>query len=301
MHRGLLSVSLSVLVALLSACEKTGDKTPPQISRVYTQALHVHPSYEEKAGNTANYALYGKFEYRITDPQGVDDINRVVLSNRNNGLEYTFIQRSNGRLILETYDPALNVFGNTIANPQDSTRIDLQNWIMTANDLSLYSTSRRVTFALPDGDMPSTEGFVYTPDYAGDGPGEDGIPAMELMTIADNNLVFTEDTMTQTFRIEFQTTDARAKNYALWFYTLNPGVTPVTIVKHDSPSIASNPIVFGQNTTLTLPWSEIDYDAGVQFLEGVHIVLLDEPVESELVNDRKWFSYVGVSEFVELP
>ena len=128
------------------------------------------------------------------------------------------------------------------------------------------------------------------------------------MTIADHGLSFTANTTNQTFTIEFETTDPKAKNYSILLYTDDPQVADVGVggqvgeASYDSPSIVSAPIVLGQKTVLTLHWSDIDLHSSFteSQLVSAHVVLYDDATTFGLVAGETWFNYLGVSEFFTL-
>jgi len=187
--------------------------------------------------------------------------------------------------------------------PFNSDRVELNNWLVNAKDLQGESSSQSFGFSLPDGDPVVDQLFVYSNDYAGSTI--NGVEAMEVMTVVNNNLKLTADTSEVTkefFELRFDVTDMRAKNYSLWFYTDDPDVLPVVKLEHDSSLIENKSIVPGGTTIVKLPWSEIEaagiYSASA--IRGVHIVLNDAPTDLALVQDGVWFAYEGISEYVGL-
>lgn len=298
------------LLVLISGCEKKGEITAPEVGQVFTQVIHYHPSFLEKhPGHTATGSLFSQATFRVSDPDGLDDLNMLAVEDINNGLSYELVNRLPHESIGVHYQNTTNLFFD-VFEADGLDRIELNNWQVSAIDLQGYTSHKAFEYALFDGVQASTEQFVFSPDYLGLDTG-DGVAAMEAMTQADNSISFTDNGTS--FTISFDVSDSRASNYAIWFYdqsaltTLPSDIVTLEdaakgILDSDSGAIVSNPIIFGQTTTLTVNWSDIDLDSNVlsSSLDGMHIVLYDDPLDSFISASRAWFSQAGISEYISL-
>lgn len=240
-------------------------------------------------------------EFRADDPDGFTNINTIDVVDKTNERTYNLVTRLSDGDWGASYVQLADVFRRFFLEPFNSNRVELANWQINAKDLQGYTSSRSFGFSLPDGADVIDEVFAYSSEYNG-GSTTNGVEAMEAMTIADNNLSFTSDSSSQ-FIIEFETSEAKAKNYALWFYTADPGVLPVYRIDYDDSLILGDPIQQGELTSITIPWSVInqpDSSVAASSLFGVHVVLYDEAIDSELISGATWFGWEGVSEYFTL-
>ena len=182
----------------------------------------------------------------------------------------------------------------------------LEDWELIAEDEDGNVTTKKFQFLVPGGDLPSdlpnTERFVYSSEYAGSSSG--GIEGLEAMTIVDNSIVFTADLGTRSFHIEFETSDTRAAHYGFAFYDVSSGIRYMGSVEANSPSISSMALVPGQALVIDVPWDEITFEEGFfdpTQVGGLHIKLFDEPIKwSTPSTTGVWFNYVSFSEYISL-
>lgn len=294
---------------VLAGCENKGEISGPEVGTIYSQVIHYHPSFIDKhGGSTATGSLFAQAILKVSDPDGLDDLNTLSVDDLNNSANYELVNRLPNESIGAHFDNPTDTFFD-VFEADGLDRIDLDNWRVNVKDLQGYTNAKTFSYALFDGDVASTEEFVYSPNYTGLDTA-DGVLAMEAMTIADNNITFTRDSASQLFTISFDVTDVRASNYAIWFYddsalsalptdivsleSFAKGVLPV-----DAASIQDNPIV-GGTTSLTVNWAEIERsgNALASSFDGIHIVLYDAEVVTSFNTNGHWFSQSGISEYV---
>lgn len=293
-------ILISIVGLILIACENVGDKTPPVISQVYSKVTQFHPDYWEKAGEPVNTRLAVSFEFRVDDPDGFTDINTIDVIDTTNDQTYNIVTRLSNQGWGSYYNTANDIFEVDYFVPFNADRVELTGWQLNAKDLQGDSKSRGFGFPLPDGEEVIDEVFVYSSEYSA--IKTDGIEAMEVMTVADNQLSIDYNSATGLITLEFVATDPRAKSYSIWFYTDTPNVKPVAQANHDSLAIGSMPIVTDQLTTLVLSQSDIEMKAisSVTQIKGAHIILSDASVDSNLLADEQWVAYEGVSEYLTI-
>lgn len=292
----------------LVGCERVGDDPAPEVSEVFANITHYHPSYWQKAGMAADLRLASTLEFRINDPDGISDLHEVDLLNETEELSFPLLRRSGNVLFGSAYNQALDLFRNTSTNTQQPSRIELHGWKVRAKDLSGAIRSRDFDYRLPDGSLSEAGDFVYSPDYVGDM--SNGVPTMEAMTTAGNGLSLTVDSVNEFFDIEFQTADLNASHYEILFYGDDPKAQEVGIeghigiLRYDAQVIDATPINHGGTTIVTVFWDDEDLELHPNFsaedLVGAHVVLYDAPVDFTLVQNAVWFSYAGVSEYFTL-
>jgi len=293
------------LYLCLSACESNegpiSSQNAPVIGQIQTNITHYHPSYFDKWDDEIKRTIDYSFAVKMSDPQGLGNIYHLLAMDTAREEYHALL---GGELEFYTlsdwYQDYFKGFERTVYNIYSPDRVNLKNWSMYAVDRQNNQTTRDFEFTLPDGEPVLDEQYVYSSIY--ENPDIEGIPGLEAMSISENSLSIVSNLETESYTIEFEVSDARAKNYALWFF--NSGINPDEIgtVDQFSSSIVSNPIVLGQKVSMQLPWSEIQIkqNYSVEDVFGVHIVLLDEPVEFKFLEHELRSSYLGVSEYLTL-
>jgi hypothetical protein len=123
------------------------------------------------------------------------------------------------------------------------------------------------------------------------------------MSIADNALSVSSDSGTSSFNISFQSTDTRASNYIIDFYSALPERAHIGYAsKYISSSIESTPVTANTAINLALPWEEVYFARGIDAsaVASMRITLMNEEVELDYLDNVFWMSYVGISELVDL-
>jgi len=289
----------------LGACvSNEGGDQDPTIGEVQTNIIHYHPSYTAKWPDEIQRTLDYTFALQANDPQGLGDILHLWAVDTFTALgEYHAIVGGSVQFypVEVWYQADFQGFERRVYNLFSLDRVNLQTWHIESIDHDGNNTQRSFEFTLPDGEPAQNEQYVYSSSY--ENPTENGVAALEAMTIAGNGLSIIADEVSESYTIEFTVSDDRAKNYALWFYDNAESPVEIGVVDQLSLSIASSPIVFGEKTTLQLPWSEIPLKDGYarEDIFGVHVVLLDQPVAFKFLANELWSTYYGVSEYLVLP
>lgn len=198
----------------------------------------------------------------------------------------------------ECYISNLDLYDCMFYSEVSLNRINLNNWEVVAVSKLGEITSKDVEFLLPGGDSAEDGEFIYSSLYSGST--QYGIVALEAMAIANNGIEFSSNSGSQSFHIEFETTDDRATHYGFAFYDGTTNINYIGEVLPHSPSIESMPIAQGQKTVIDIPWSEVTLYGKTKIadIDGLHIKLLDEPIE--WLNGGEWFNYISLSEFITL-
>ena len=288
----------------LSACSSGPgeDEFAPQILSVYSDIIHRHPSFYAKWPDRPQRSIDFHFSVNVTDPQGIGDIYKVYVRDLNEGYAWSLFDANEVNPWSECYRGA-GVFECRRYPGNHVDYANLKNLEVVVQDRSGYTRRKKFSHLLADGAQPDSERFVYSSQFTGDIT--DGYPALQAMTLAENNLDFSADPGTQSFHVEFTVTDSRASHYALDFYDATDTANYLGSVPLDSSSLASHPIVLGQTTVVDVPWSEIEFENGysVEDIKHLHITLYDTPIPW-IINDKNeghWFNQVATSQVVSLP
>ena len=297
-----LSYSLYIFLLLcLSGCESQGGAESyqilPKIGEVQTSITHYHSDFFSKWSDETNRTIDFSFAVQVTDPQGLRNLYHILALDNAREEYYALLGGDREFYSFSAwYKSYFQGFERTVYNIYEPDRVNLQDWSMYAVDGHNNTTTRNFEFTLPDGEPVVDQQYVYSSTY--ETPDTDGIPALEAMTIAENNLSIVADIETESYLIEFDVSDERAKYYAFWFY--DSDINPEKIATVDE---RTTPIVFGQKVSVQLPWSDIQFASGytTEDVFGVHIVLMDDPVEFKYLENDFRPSYLGVSEYLVLP
>ena len=300
-------IKLIALTLLLSACggssttpEDATTNTAPEISSIYTDIIHYHPSFWEKWETSPTKGIQITFSFRVDDPDGLSDIDDIYVRNYVNNDDYDIYSGPNNVPLERFYNSRFNTFEGTFYTFGSLDRVDLRNWVVVASDKNGNITEREFEFSLSDYELAPDSDYVYSDQYSS--PDYNGVAAMDAMTISENNLALESNIGTQSFNIKFQTNDDRASHYAITFYGSAPDYKYLGWANQISPSIVSTSIVTGEQTSLDLPWSEIYFieDAQPIDVNGVHVILFNEPIEKDFIEDYIWYSFLAYSEYFTL-
>ena len=293
------------LYLCLSACESnegpSNSQSSPKVGQIQTNITHYHSSYFDKWDDKINRTIDYSFAVTVSDPQGLGNIYHLLAMD-NAREEYHALV--GGELEFYTlsdwYQHYFKGFERNVYNIYSPDRVNLKNWTMYVVDSENNQVFHDFEFTLPDGEPVLDEQYVYSSAY--ENPGFEGVPGLEAMSISENSLSIISNPETESYIIEFEVNDTRAKNYAIWFFDGDVNPNKIATVDQFSASIVSNPIVHGHKVSMQLPWSEIQIkqDYSVEDVFGVHIVLLDEPIEFKFLESELRPSYLGVSEYLIL-
>ncbi|TNC82707.1 MAG: hypothetical protein C9356_02185 [Oleiphilus sp.] len=273
----------------------------PEIAKIYTDIYHAHTSFFDKWEITPNATIRFTVSASITDPQGVDNIKNVFVVDLDQDWYWTLLGGSRNIPLSDCYYELDEIFECVFHMGDNSHSVNLRGYALVVEDWDGNEATKQFDFLNIGGDPLDTEQFAYSDEFTGST--DNGLPGLEAMTIDENDLVFTSNPATQSFHIEFETSDSRAAHYGFAFYEGSSELDYIGDACLCAPSIESMPIVFGQTTRIDLPWSEIDFKPGYQAEDvfGVHIKLYDEPIAMEHPKmGGLWFNYISYSEFLPL-
>ena len=300
-------IKLVVLTFLVTACggssknsEDVAINTAPEISIIYSDIIHYHPSFWGKWNIAPTKGIQITFSFRVDDTDGLSDIDDIYVRNYVNSDDYDIYSGPNNVPLEKFYNTRFNIFEGTFYTSGSLDRVDLKNWVVVASDKSGNITEREFEFSQSNYELVSNSDYVYSDQYSS--PGFNGVAGMEVMTISDNNLALESNSGTQSFNIKFQTNDDRASHYSIAFYGSAPNYQYLGTANQASPSIVSTSIVTGEQISLDLPWSEIYFinDAQPIDVNGVHVTLYNEPIENDFIENYLWYSFLAYSEYFTL-
>jgi hypothetical protein len=287
---------LFILTLVLAGCSSGGssnnnDTDSFKVDAVFTDIWHQHQSFYEKWDFSPDIGIRFTVSATLSGLKGPDNLSGVYFRDKISGREWSLTHESCSIQNSNTYECIL--YSSVSLN-----RVNLKNWEIIAENKQGEVIYKDVEFLLPNGDAVIDEQFVYSTIYSG--LKDNGIAALEAMTITENEIVFSTNPISQSFHIEFESTDSRAKNYGFVFYDGTTSINNIGEVKSNSPSIESMKIVQGQKIIIDIPWSEVTMynNAEISDINGLHIKLLDEPID--WLNTGKWFNYISLSEFITI-
>jgi len=302
----LVKLNITLSAFFLVACSSGSSSDGPKVGKVYSAIAHYHPSFyqqQQQEGVDEDITISYSFSVKV-NPQGNDKIVSLYAIDKSNSESHFIISGENNNK-LEEGEWLDNDFAGSLLttyDPDNLHRFHLNKWKMVAFDKSNNSDTRNFEFELAGGEQVLNEDFVYSDAYTGSI--EDGVEGLEVMTVASNNLSFTFDSDTKRFKVNFTATDLRAKFYQIQFYIESEDddsqIENVSIARSDSAAVEGTPLNIGEATLLEIPRAEIELgkDVDTSDIIGIHISLLDEPIEMK--DDKLWYSHYGVSEYIPL-
>ena len=253
--RFVLSFIFLGLTLILSACTSgpSEDEFSPKIGEIDTSITHYHPSaYSHKpADEQRTIGFIARVS--ITDPDGLGDITNIYIYDKNN--DSYFILKDKSKLNADAdcfqVQEIIECSFYSKAHPDD---MNLTGYELVAVDFHGYSSRKSFQFKLPAGAAVDTEEFVYSDEFQGGTP--NGIEGLEVMTIDNNDMVFTLDD--QKLHIEFVSNDDRVQEYGVSLY--NAESEAIGEVAFDSAAIKAARVVPGAPTSVDIPLNQIEYE-----------------------------------------
>jgi len=287
---------LFTLTFLLTGCSGSESSDSLKVGNISTDIVHYHPSFYGKWDVTPNSSIRFTVSVSISDSKGTDNLSDLYFHDKVNDRYFDMLGGPDNITKEECYYSDFDVFECRYYSSINLDRVNLSNWEVVVENKQGESSRKDFEFLLPSGDLVDDEQFVYSSIY--NGSTKNGITALEVMTTANNGLVFSSNPGLQSFHIEFSNTDNRAAHYSFIFYKNTADIRYIAKAILDSPSIESMPMIQGQKTSIDIPWSEITLldNATINDINGLHIKLFDEPIE--WLNDELWFNYISYSEFI---
>ena len=255
-----------ILVSLLFGCNSDGSSSndPPTVEITGWIIENVDESVASKYGNIANATAYFSIWLDVVDPDGIDDIVYVEISNPDD--RYWILRDSSSGFDL--YDPEDKVFFidwcYSSAHPHT---IILGQYRAFVQDSAGNQATATINFSSPGTALPE-EGFIYSEDYLGSTVG--GIEMIKRASVT--NFIKGEDSII----VEFQVDDARVYNGYIWLYNGSPEY--ITWSGYFKNTINSGSGILNDGTTNTLQIQSSDLELGIYSwddINGFHIVLTD--------------------------
>lgn len=298
-----LYILLPLALFLLTACNDSDDvhpNGPPVIHDIKTDITHWHTHYVSSMDDLEARISF-TVSLLITDPGGLQDLAEVYIENPADSRSWYLVGGPENVRWYRNYDVVRGVLEYRSFDPDNLDAITLNGWELVVQDHQGNEVRQPFDFMLPDG-QPADDGVrVYSAEFAT--PDLDDVPALEAMSIADNALSVSSDPGTSSFNISFQSTDTRASNYLIDFYSALPDRRHIGYAnKFISPSIESTPINTTAATNLSLPWEEIYFAHGIdaEDVASARITLMNEDVELDYLEGVFWMSYAGISELIDM-
>jgi hypothetical protein len=288
-------------IFILTACTSgpSEDEFAPEIGDIYSTIIHYHPNFYSDLLSEDPRTIEFIISVSVTDPDGSDDITDIYLYDKNNNINRYFLRSS---VLSSKYDcskPAGDLLECSFYSSDQPDNIDLSGYEIVAVDRHGYSSNKSFEFKLPAGVEVEDQEFVYSDVFSGGT--NNGIAGLEVMTIADNDMVFSLDEVE--LHVEFTSEDPRVREYALELYDDATPPKFIGEVAFDTIVIQANEISSGVQTLVNIPLSQINFIDGniASNISGLHIVLFDQStVSTQLEVQSEWFNYRGYSEFITL-
>lgn len=283
---------------ILSACSSgpSADEFSPKIGEIDTTITHHHSSHKPEKERSISFIA----RVSVTDPDGLGDITNIYIHNKNNNSYFIFKNNSKLNSDADCFQEQA-IIECVFSTKEYPDEMNLRGYDLVAVDFHGYVSRKSFEFKLPNGIAVDDEEFVYSDEYLGGTP--NGIKGLEVMTIANNQMVFTFDE--QYLHIEFVSNDEedRVKEYGVSLYNDAAVREHVATVSFDESAIQEAPIESGIKTIVDIPLNQVVFEDGFgkSNIKGLHIVLFDEATTSNLQDvTGKWFNYSAYSEFIPL-
>lgn len=290
------------LFILISACSSgpSEEEFSPRIGDIFTDIINRHPSYFSKSASDSFQTIEFTVSVNVTDPDGLSDLQDVYIHDSTNNWYWSLLNSNDAQPWSKCHQGD-GLFSCYFYSSNYLHDIKLKGYEIVAVDLRGYTTRKSFEFRLPGGEIVDDEVFVFSESFTGDTV--QGIPALETMNIIDNEMAFSLDSGSQVLHLEFSSHDNRAQEYSLELFDGSEIPKLIGTVSYSKSSIVSTPIIFGQKTIVDIPFSEITFvdGFGSTHINGLHVILYDEPVEwTQVSGSSLWSNYVGFSEFISL-
>ncbi len=271
----------------------------PNIAFVQADVAHSHESFDGKWAAPLSRDLRFAVATRVSDPLGLQNIRRIYVHRSADDRVWPLLDTDWGSEAFSCYEAGIDVFECQFHDSSNVSSLPVRGWELVVVNKQGLETRTRFAFALPGGNDATLVEHIYADTYSGNT--DAGVSALEALTIARNTISVTADAGSQSFRIAFTATDARAQYYSFVFYGAGPAYDYIGRVALSSSSLTSMALVPGQLTEVSVPWSEVEMKEGyhVNNIAGMHIKLYDQPVEW-MAYDGYWFQHLSYSEFIPL-
>lgn len=292
-------LGLLVVLLLITACNSgpSEEEFSPKIGDINTAILQLRTGSSTEDPATDDVALGFSFVAKITDPDGVGDIDSIRVRHEESGLTFTVLSVSG---LNEGCSYFSNLFNCSFRMSEEIETFSLSGFEVIAVDIRRYTTTKSFDLKSLTGDELNDETFAYSEKYSGDTVF--GIEALEAMSVENNDIEVSLDNDSEMLNVEFETTDSRADTYYLSLSSRmgDTKFRQIGLVPASNSDIQNSPIIFGHKTVVSIDYDDIQFssdDYSVEDIEGITIVLGDEPVESSTgLGGGLWSNYTGLSE-----
>ena len=277
----------SFTLCVLMSCELSQKNEPPSFLRyVGWTAENIDPSYWTKRGDTSNATAFRDFWVYVDDPDGVDDIVLIQVTDPN----YSTWTLQNSETGKSYYDEDGGFWGGWMRHyDSDSPHtVVLGTYMVFARDSAGNEITTSVSFNAPG--SSSGSGFIYSENYSLSTAG--GSKMLQRATSISGIKGASDIT------IQFKVDDTRVINGYVWFYdnTLNY-ITGSdwfrTTINSNSGIIYTDGITAN---TLQISSSELDLGSySLSDVNGFHIVLTDG---AQYAPNETWYDNRSISEYV---
>jgi hypothetical protein len=282
----------------------TQANNPPEIGRVLTGIRNIaYIGGESTDSDSQSHSIEFFVNAEVIDPDGFDDLKYIDITQVDDDWWWTLLGLPNDENRNVCRRDQSNIFSCRFHSSFRPHSIKLTNWKVFAEDMAGNVTEKPFQFAGFDGETAAGNDIMYSPKYSGNRT--NGLPAIESLSVERNGLSAEVNEATETFRITFEATDTRIKNYSvdLWAFVEDElqgtyNWAYVGYAKFSSPSIQSSPVVVGTQTMVDLSWSDISFRPGFRPTDvvDINVIVYDEILE--VAPDYNWSHQIGVSEFI---
>lgn len=261
----LISILFFLLCYYLISCSVPEQNQPPVINALGWATENIDGSFWTKWELPVNASAFFNVWVEADDPDGIDDITYVTVTNPIG----TFWVLRDTSIGIDFYDIQGGFFGGwqRFYNPATPHVVYLGQYSVLVRDSAGNEVSDIIDFNNP-GSSLIEDVFIYSEEYIGDKT--DGTDMVHLPTITG----VVKDTNTIT--IEFQVTDARVYNGAIWFYSASAEF--ITWSGFFKNTINGGSGLYNNGTTNSLVIQSAELDLGSftwDDISGFHIALQD--------------------------
>tara|TARA_R110002167_G_scaffold58959_7_gene166970 strand:+ start:1656 stop:2567 length:912 start_codon:yes stop_codon:yes gene_type:complete len=301
--RCVLSFIFFGLTLILSACSSgpSEEEFSPKIGDIDTSIIHYHTSVYSNELIEEQRTIGFIIRVKVTDPDGLGDITSIYIYDKTNDSYFILKDKSELNPKADCFQ-IQEIIECSFYSKDHPDEMNLTGYELVAVDFHGYVSRKTFEFKLPAGGVVGDEETVCS-DELFCGPPL-GVKGLEVMTIDNNDMIFTFDG--QDLHIEFvsKDDDDKVKEYGLSIYDDSSIPVLVGEVSFDSLAIKAAPIVTQVKTEVDIPFTQIEFEDGFDKSDiyGLHVVLFDKATTSTLQSTTgRWFNYYGFSEFITLP
>jgi len=288
MLRHLVVFVLSITLFVLISCDLSQKNKSPSFSRYSGwTAENIDPSYWTKLGDTSDATAFRDFWIYVDDPDGVDDIVLITVTDPN---DYTWTLQ-NSETGKSLYDEDGGFWGGWRRHDDSGSphTLILGTYTVLVRDSGGNEITWSVDFNAPG--SSSGSGFLYTEDYTLSTAG--GSKMLQRATSISGTKGASDIT------IQFKVDDTRVINGYVWFYDDTADYITLSDFFRNTINSSSGIIYTDGVTTNTLQMTASELDLGSYSLSdvaGFHIVLTDG---EQYAPYETWYDHRSISEYLQ--